>query len=53
MVSVHCHPAKGLWHAAVMSTLKDLGVSRDEFDAWLRAGRKARPEASNRKERQG
>lgn len=41
MVVVHCHPSKGLWHAAVMSTVKDLGATRRDFDAWSRRGRKA------------
>jgi hypothetical protein len=41
LVVVHCHPAKGLWHQAVVKKLKDLEVSREEFEEWLRAGRKA------------
>jgi hypothetical protein len=41
-VVVHCHPSKGLFHAAVMRTVKKLGVDRVEFEAWLRSGRKAR-----------
>lgn len=39
---VHCHPSQGLFHAAVMRTVKRLGVSRADFEAWLRSGRKAR-----------
>lgn len=42
MVVVHCHPSKGAWHAAVMSTVKDLCVTRAEFEEWLRSGRKAK-----------
>jgi hypothetical protein len=42
LVIVHCHPAKGAWHQTVMKVLKDLDVSADEFQAWLRGGRKRR-----------
>jgi hypothetical protein len=41
-VTAHCHPTKGAWHQMVMPVLKDLGVSRQEFDAWLRDGKKGR-----------
>ena len=40
LVVVHCHPSKGLWHAAVMRKVKDLEISRREFDEWSRRGRK-------------
>jgi hypothetical protein len=41
-VIVHCHPSKGLFHAAVTRTVKRLGVTDPEFQAWLRGGRKRR-----------
>ncbi len=46
MVVVHCHPSQGAWHEKVMATVKDLGLSRAEFQAWLAGGKKARPKAS-------
>ena len=41
VVIVHCRPSQGLFHAAVMRTVKRPGVSRKEFEEWLESGRKA------------
>ena len=33
LVTVHCHPTQGAWHATVMKVVKRLDISPKEFQA--------------------
>ena len=39
-VSVDCHKTEGCWSEKLGPTLRNLGVSREEFWEWWNAGRK-------------
>jgi hypothetical protein len=42
LVIVHCHPTKGVQHQTVMKILRDMEITREEFEAWLKGGKKAK-----------
>jgi hypothetical protein len=48
LVTVHCHPTQGAWHATVMKVVKRLDISPKEFQAWLREGKKPHPPSMKR-----
>jgi hypothetical protein len=39
-VGAHCHPSHVFWPEALTRLLGDMEVSRDEFEKWVRKGRK-------------
>lgn len=42
-VGRHLHPSKKLFPEAVQATLREMEITRDEFQAWLKEGKRSRP----------